>query len=210
MKRVALALFALLVTSIAAQANTLTLNQVLGNLYQQTIQNPCIFSNPSCKNGTFQTTDLPLGGNVDSYDEFSPIYAGSELLAIMGSDPLRLGIDINEAKGRGPQTLTAFYMLVNGSVVDTFTGTPGNVLATNNGNGYADYLLTNFSSFNAADTVQFHFVFDDANDGTENVFIVKGGDAGLVPEPSSLVTMAFGLILATLASRKVGRSSRRP
>ena len=64
-------------------------------------------------------------------------------------------------------------MLVNDVVVDTysFAGT-GNVPAVNNGNGKADYLLSGFSSFGATDTVKFHFVFDDANDGTEQVFLV--------------------------------------
>src|SRR5215467_10775743 len=175
MKRVFLALIALCGMSMVAQANTITLAAVNGNLYQQSVQSPCIFSNPACQNGAFPTTNLPTGGNVTSYDALSPVYTGSQLLAITGGASLLLGVDINQASGQPPQTLTGFQMIKNGVVVDTFTGSTGNVPATLNGNGFADYLLSNFSSFSATDTIQFHFVFNDANDGTENVFIIGGG-----------------------------------
>jgi hypothetical protein len=173
MKKVLFAVIAVLAMSVAAQANTITLTQVNGNLYQQTVQSPCIFSNPSCQNGSFPTTNLPTGGNETGYNSLSQIYTGSQLLAIMGGGSLLLGIDINQASGQPAQTLLGFQMLKNGVVVDTFTGSTGNVPAGNNGNGYADYVLTNFSSFLATDTIQFHFVFSDANDGTENVFIIQ-------------------------------------
>src|SRR5262249_21650370 len=106
-----------LAISVAAHANTLSLSAVNGNLYQQSVQSPCVFSNPSCQNGGFPTTDLPTGGNVNSYDAFSPIYTGSTLLAVMAGGPLQLGIDINQASGQPPQTLTGFQMLKNGVVV---------------------------------------------------------------------------------------------
>jgi hypothetical protein len=187
-----LAFVAVLATSIVAQANTITVTPVIGNLFQQTVQSPCIFSNPSCQNGTFPTVDLPPGGNVTSYDVFSQMYTGSQLLAIMSGGPLRLGLDINQATGQPPQTLTGFFMLKNGVVVDSFAGTTGNVPAGNNGNGFADYLLANFSTFVATDTIQFHFVFNDANSGTENVFIIAGTPQQ-VPEPST-VTLGVGLL----------------
>ena len=103
---------------------------------------------------------------------------------------MQIGLNINEA---GPaQTLSLFEMLVNGSVVDTysFAGT-GNVPAVNNGNGKADYLLSGFSSFGATDTVQFHFVFNNANDGTEQVFLV--GPAAPVPLPAAAWLLLSGL-----------------
>src|SRR5262249_32008961 len=143
--------------AVSATANTLTLSAVNGNLFQQQVQTPCVFSNPACQNGGFPTTDLPTGGNVNSYDALSPIYTGAQILSLLAGHALQLGIDINQASGQPPQTLAAFQMLKNGVVVDTFTGTTGNVPATNNGNGFADYLLSNFSSFTATDTIQFHF-----------------------------------------------------
>jgi len=97
-------------------------------------------------------------------------------------------------------------MLKNGVVVDTFSfGGSGNVPAGNNGNGYADFLLSNFSSFTNADTIQFHFVFNNANDGTENVFVI--GAPATVPEPSSIATMGLGLLILGFASRKVLRKN---
>src|SRR5215510_1886622 len=99
-KKVLVAFVAVLAISITAQANTITLTEVIGNLYQQTVQSPCIFSNPSCQNGSFPTFNLPTGGNETGYNAFSPIYTGSTLLAIMAGGPLRLGMDINQASGQ--------------------------------------------------------------------------------------------------------------
>ena len=207
MKKTLFAVIALLVGSVAANANTLTLTAVNGNLYQQTVQSPCIFSNPSCQNGTFNTTDLPTGGNVSGYNSLSPVYSGATILGIIGTgNSITLGIDINQASGQPAQTLTTFEMLKNGVVVDTFTGSTGNVAATNNGNGYADFIVTGFSSFLSTDTIQFHLVFNDANDGTENVFLI-GGTSTNVPEPSSLMTLGFGLLILAFTSRKLARKN---
>jgi len=207
MKKTLFAVIALLVGSVAANANTLTLTAVNGNLYQQTVQSPCIFSNPSCQNGTFNTTDLPTGGNVSGYNSLSPVYSGATILGIIGTgNSITLGIDINQASGQPAQTLTTFEMLKNGVVVDTFTGSTGNVAAGNNGNGFADFILTGFSSFLSTDTIQFHLVFNDANDGTENVFLI-GGTSTNVPEPSSLMTLGFGLLILAFTSRKLARKN---
>ena len=206
MKKTLFAIIGLLVGSVAANANTLSLTAVSGNQFQQTVQNPCIFTNPSCQQGSFNGTDLPTGGGVSTYDSLSPIYTGATLNAIIAGGTLRLGIDINQASGQPAQTLTTFTMSKNGVVVDTFTGSTGNVPAGNNGNGFADFLLSNFSTFTNTDTVQFHLVFNDANDGTENVFIVAGPGTS-VPEPSSLMTLGFGLLILAFTSRKLARKN---
>jgi hypothetical protein len=193
---------AVLVFSAAAYANPISLAQVSGNLYQQTVQSPCIFANPSCQQGGFLATALPTGGAVTGYDALSPVYSGSTILGIIGAGhSLLIGLDINQASGQPAQTLSLFTMIKNGSVVDTFSfaGT-GNVPAGNNGNGYADYLLANFSSISAADTIQFHLGFTDANDGTENLFLI-GGPGSPVPEPASLLLLGSGLLLFVMATR---------
>jgi len=114
-----------------------------------------------------------------------PAYIGA-------GNALLLGLDINQASGQPAQTLTSFTMSINGVLADS---TPGatSVPAGNNGNGYADYLLSNFSSFGANDTILFHFVFSNANDGTENVFLI-GGPASSVPEPISVALTGSGLL----------------
>lgn len=191
--RILLCAVLVLALSVAAHANTIDLSAINGNLYQQAVQSPCIFSNSSCQNGSFPATSLPNGGNVTSYDALSPVYTGAQILALLMGGPLQIGIDINQANT--PQTLTSFTMSKNGVVVDTFTGSTGNVPKVNNGNGFADYLLNNFSSFTSTDTIQFHFVFNDANDGTENVFIAPLNPLVITAEPSSLLLTASGLFL---------------
>jgi hypothetical protein len=59
----------------------------------------------------------------------------------------------------------------------------------------------------AGDQIQFHLVFNDANDGTENVFIVGGTPSTNVPEPSSLMTLGFGLLILAFTSRKLARKN---
>jgi hypothetical protein len=195
---------AVLVFSAAAYANPISLSQVNGNLYQQTVQSPCIFVNPSCQQGSFTGTDLPTGGGVAGYNAFAS-YSGSTLLSIIGAgNSLQLGLDINQASGQPAQTLSLFTMAINGNVVDTFSfAGAGNVPAGNNGNGYADYLLGNFSSFLSTDTIQFHFVFNDANDGTENVFLIGvPGTPTSIPEPTSLALLGSGLLVVAAKFRK--------
>ena len=195
----------LVLSSAAAYANPISLTAVDGNLYQQTVQSPCVFSNPSCTNGGFAATPLPTGGSVSGYDAFSPVYSGSTIFSIIGAgNSITLGLDINQASGQPAQTLSAFYMLKNGSVVDTFLfDGSGNVPAGNNGNGYADYVLGNFSSFLSTDTIQFHFVFNNANDGTENVFLIGApGTPTPTPEPTSLALLGSGVLFVAAKFRK--------
>lgn len=201
----ALGLAGLLSTG-SASSNVLVLTADNSNSYQQGVQNPCIFTNTSCTNGTFTGTALVQGGNIPTYDAFVT-YSGATLLNIIGvGNSLILGIDINQASGQPAQTLSSFQLLVNGKLTDTYDGTTGNVPATSNGNGYADYILSNFSTFLATDTLRFNFLFTNANDGTENVFIAsRPGPLPIVslPEPGSLVLFSLGLLGLALGRKKL-------
>ncbi len=191
----------------AASAATISLTAVSGNLYQQTVQNPCIFTNPSCQQPAgFNSTALPVGGAVNGYDAFVSYTAG-QLNTLLAGGSLQLGLDINQASGQPAQTLSLFTMAIGGVVTDTFSfGGAGNVPAGNNGNGYADYLLSNFTSIAglpANTVIQFHFVFNNANDGTENVFLISGpGTPTPVPEPATMLLLGTGLLAAARARRK--------
>jgi hypothetical protein len=197
----------LVVAPNTASAATITLTAVPGNLYQQSVQNPCIFTNPSCQQPAgFNSTPVPNGGNEDNWN-LTVSYTGSDLLALLNGAPLTLGLDINQATGQGAQTLLGFQMSINGVLTDTYTGSAGNVPAGNNGNGYADYLLAGFSTFDGDDTVLFRFIFDDANDGAENVFVIAGQcrencTPTAVPEPASMVLLGTGLLAVVRARRR--------
>jgi hypothetical protein len=192
----------------ASYADTITLvGPIATHDYQQTTNNPCVIGNPSCNNpaGFDVTTILPNppGGVYNMVA--SPIYTVSQIESIVGSNAFWVGIDINQTNV--PQTLDYFAMTVNGVVTDSFS-TLTSVPASNNGNGYADYLLETFklASFAGTDSVQFIMNMPLANDGAEQFFLISATPTtpppATTPEPSSLILFGTGLAAAAGVARR--------
>jgi PEP-CTERM motif len=178
-----------------AHANTITLSPVVTfHLLQQVTNNPCVIGDPSCQNTSLAEGILPAGAS--SYDFLSPLYSVSDIRAAVG-DFFWIGVDVNQ--NNNPQTLSLFAMSINGAIVDSYSpASPTPIPPTaggGNGNGYADYILRDFSSlapFAPTDTVQFHLVMPVANAGREQFFLLA--DPVVVPEPITLSLVGTGLI----------------
>lgn len=169
--------------------------------YQQTTNNPCLIGEPSCSQGTFPTPTF-LDANAGSFDVFSPTYTVAELKNF-GFTNFFVALDVNQTST--VQNLSLFEMLVNDVVVDVFNSPNTPVPPTaggGNGNGYADYLLTGFTSLsllNDTDEIQFRAVMPLVNDGREQFFLTAapapppGEDP--VPEPATIALVGGGLLL---------------
>ncbi|MBK5292807.1 MAG: PEP-CTERM sorting domain-containing protein [Acidobacteriia bacterium] len=185
-------------------ASTIVLTPVvIVHQYQQTTNSPCIIGESSCNQGTFVQPTL-LDPNAGSFDELSPEYTVAYLLGF-GYDNFFVGLDVNQSDV--VQQLNLFEMLVNDVAVDTFSSSGTLVPPTvggGNGNGYADYLLTGFtslSSLNSDDIITFRAAMKVVNDGREQFFLIAApplqdppvDDA--VPEPASIALVGAGLAL---------------
>lgn len=200
-KRIVVGLFIAALST--ASANTITLAPVVTfHLLQQVTNGPCVIGEPSCQSQSFSETILPPGAS--SYDALSPLYTVADIRAEVG-DTFSVGVDVNQDENA--QTLSLFTMAINGLMLDSYSPeSPASIPPTpggENGNGYADYILGNFSSLAAlaeTDTVQFHMIMPVANAGREQFFLLA--DPIEVPEPITLSMVGTGLIALGLAARR--------
>jgi len=200
----------LLAGATASYADTLTLvGPIDTHDYQQTTNSPCVIGNSSCKNPAgFGVTTIFPNPPGDVYNMVaSPIYTVSQIESIVASNAFWVGIDINQTSKS--QTLDYFAMTVNGVVTDSFS-TLTSVPSSNNGNGYADYLLETFklASFAGTDSVQFIMNMPLANDGAEQFFLIGAVSTtpppppATAPEPSSLILFGTGLAAVAGVARR--------
>lgn len=203
-------------TALPAKADTVLMlvgpapnhNPIGGNvLGPQSESNPCVIAGTNCSNPT--TPGLGFNNytpnNDPAYDRWSTSAGGSNgtnvpdgqhgvpynalaLVLAAGGITFNIAVDVNT-------TAAASERLQSFEIWDSTTNTrlahytgPADIATgiSNNGNGWADFLLTGFSFVGSGvlptDGIEFHAKWTGAVDGAESFFIV-GGSGGTVINP---------------------------
>ncbi len=218
-RRVAAPCAVLALAALTGQANAvtaLTITDVTtkGTTQPQDIQ--CLFIGNSCPLGqqAMDYYDFSATGSISSYDLTAlPNHAGSknvalapdytvDYLASFVGRVFNVGIDVNTTSAQG-ETLTAFDVAVNGTVIYDIAAPKQIGLGAFNGNGFFDWTLStiDLSQYAGTDKVTFHAAWDNASDGPENFFLYKGPVVP-VPEPGTYALMLAGLGVVGFMARR--------
>ena len=200
-----------------ASAVGLTLTQVFDNsVGPQSTSNPCIIAGTNCAH-----QDPNMGYNLFSpnndaaYNRFSTNagavnvaenvqgtpYTVGQLISVTGSTAFDIAINTNTA--HHGETLNAFNVFIGGSNVYSFSG-PASIDPGNNGNGFADYILStvDLTGYAPGTSVLFQANWSGASDGAESFFL-----HGAVPVPGPLAGAGIPGIISALGM--IGLAYRR-
>src|ERR1019366_2526144 len=141
----------------AASATTLSLIGPINGktVGPQSTSNPCVIAGTECKNPTTMGyNNFTSTGSIDHYNMYSTTptatvadgvqgtaYTVGQLEGAVGSDTFSVAIDVNTT-GAASETLQLFEVIINGVVAYNYVGPTNIGNIANNGNGYADWLLS--------------------------------------------------------------------
>jgi hypothetical protein len=183
------------------------------NTFQQTLNNPCVIGDPSCKEPSGMTY-FSSSGPTDPYDFFSPVYQAMNPFTTFSGNLIpttfTIGVDDNLSTGAGLEILQAFnvYSCTNTNVntcntlltANSYTG-PTNIPNNNNGNGFSDATLKGFS-LTSGNFYRFEAKVSNDTDGMEEFFIIQNG-SNPVPEPVTSALIGTGLLSLALLRRRI-------
>jgi hypothetical protein len=172
----------------------------------QSTSNPCIIAATTCQQpDSMGYNNFVEAGNIPAFNMYSTTptatvldgvqgtpYTVGQLVGALGSHTFEIAIDVNTASAL--ERLTLFEVIINGDVAYSYSGNEVIGTVSNNGNGFADWILSEVSLTGraATDTVLFHAKWDNADDGGESFFLVDAPDP--VPEPASLALLGVVLL----------------
>jgi hypothetical protein len=231
MRKLLLATTAFIALAAVTPANAAVLNvDPLQVLVSQSLSNPCIicgtnvqqpagfgFNNYVAQGNqtalTLYSTNVTgaLGDGVQG--AFLNNYTASQLTGFFGNNlTFGVAIDVNAGNPNlGPMVLESFQLIdlglvgVGDETILAQTSGPVAIQDIQNGNGFADYIITGFNlaGVQPGDRLVFRAQFSNMSDGPDSFYLVAQPAVAAVPELSTWLMMIIGFAgIGGLAYRK--------